>query len=122
MIQLNAPCSRRKLWLAAFLLTAAYVLPVALIDEGLGALPEASRQFGREALAEANHHFSNPLERLWLTGFRVTRFDESLGIFAVRVYTLFGFPYAEVEVRPSGPNPALTVVHPRLWWLGRAGD
>lgn len=111
--------SRKWIWIAVLLFAVAYLFPMTLIGDGLEALPTQDRQLGQEALAGARHHFSNPLERLWTTRFRLVSFDASLEAFIVRVYTLFGVPYAEVEVRPRGPNPALSIVRPRLWWLSR---
>jgi len=112
---------RNVLRIAILLVAVAYLYPLILVDEGLDSLPEQARQLGLEALAGAKHHFSNPIERLWITRFRIMSFDEPFQTFVVRVHTLFGVPYSDVEIRPRGPNPALTVVRPRLWWLGRTG-
>ncbi len=93
---------------------AAWGLPL-LIPDGLDGLGEAELTAGTVGIREATHVFwDSPLEHLWVRRFAVAeiapsstpvtdphRLPEGWEV-EVRVYTLFGLPYAAARFEHSG--------------------
>jgi len=97
---------RLSLWGLRLIIVAGYVLPHYLIDEGLPDEGSPSRQAAREALATAQQQMGN-LEMPIITKLRLRSWQASdQGSKGhVRVYTLFGIPYADVEVHRNKQQP-----------------